>query len=335
MPTRSDPNDSRMTEQINRNSRMHPMKQKRSLEYERVEGVLLHARRRSSPDMNGYEETIPEIEARDVRRLPQRAPALHSGRKLGTNDNRGITQLPSPSGSGKHSLPSAYWSDSSDGSSSISTRNTSPEHNDHVSPTTSSEVLSTGNIQAEPVTATLSGSRKEVTRSGCHLSRNGGGEGAGFSGPGTTKLDLGVILEEDGEYDQGAAPPPATPELQMVDNHEHKDTSSSSSASSHDAVGLAGYTGPSQNNSPPKVLGAPGVGDDRHIYIYDQVSSASIQESGSSSNGIAQSHGKVGVSSAPSASPGMLGTIQSGVSRAGRTVHDRVRKNITLRTAQK
>ncbi|KAJ9613487.1 hypothetical protein H2200_003429 [Cladophialophora chaetospira] len=299
--------------------------------FEKVEGVQLDTRPGGATGPYGMEETLPEIEAHDIRDIQARSavnPTLQSDVE---EDQGTLSSLTNGSRSDSSGVSPQLWSESSGSSSTASTENSTMKPYQHVSEEfMSSNEYDHGNL--EQIVGSDQGPVRPISAADVSEldSRQGPSSPHKPAGPlKAHRLPLEVIDEESrssvvGNEDIDAAPAPNVKGIkdeEVLGYSPHFLLATSDHAKATTLT--KNTTSPVHDTSAPRMLVAAGIGEDKHVYELEAAVPPDIKTSRSDTSADAavadQNHGH-----------GILDKVEHGVSKAVHALHEKVKKTVTF-----
>ncbi|EXJ94237.1 hypothetical protein A1O1_02630 [Capronia coronata CBS 617.96] len=313
---------------------MHQMKRKGSVAYEHVDGVSMDTHPAASTSEYGTDEPIPEIEARDVNEIQRPAEYDYPIYDDSEEDHKSPARSPLSSASDRGDSPSRQWSGTSNSTSATSTSGESAAQTEQLSPLREQRSSHDDSMQlyADAVIH-ATGSAAPYA----HLEGNSPvAAGAG------RKVELDVIKEEDGESIYSgrgdAAPSPAVKgvkdaECLTTGTLQHLLPSGAKAATEGKTANTDGRSIEGNGEqSPPRVLAAPGIGNDPHIYELEATSLTreSSDPSSPSRNGTLDESVADSASSESSRGTGLAGAVHHKISTAAHALEEKVKKSVSF-----
>ncbi|KAL2438700.1 hypothetical protein ABEF95_013078 [Exophiala dermatitidis] len=317
---------------------MHQMRRKGSVAYEHVDGVSMDTHPAASNSDYDSNEPIPEIEARDINQIEPETEYGYAAYVEGEGEgDRTSSARSSPaSKSASDEVPSRKWSGTSQSTSATSTSDTTAPYGSNgvinpsftMSDQTYGDGVHRGVLPADKLASPYA-----------HLED----DGAASSSSGR-RIELGVIEEEDAESLAGgngvdAAPSPAVQgvkpeESSTLHTLEHllpmganakKEAGAPSPADSVEGGGELRL-------QQPRVLVAPGIGHDPHVYELEAINATRTNSdpSSPSRNGTADDSVADSASSQSSRDTGVAHSVQKGISKAAHAIEEKVKKSVTF-----
>ena len=310
--------------------------QKKGPVYEKVDGVVMDTRPGAATGPYDMEDTLPVIEAQDIRELPP-SLATKDTSSLSSEDDQGtLPSLTSASSAESSGVSPELWSESSGSSSTASTDNSIPQPYQHMSKQYVSLTENEDGMLGEAIGSQQGMSYGAVVTDVPELH----GKKAPSSLQHNTspvvarKLPMDVIDEEERvpyseDLASDGAPAPTIQGVKDEDVTVHKHKLHIPSIFKHDNVEHPPAT--SQDQSPPtRVLASAGIGDDKHVYeleaavptelpANESTTSAASVDNNAGANETDDSHGH-----------GLLDKVEHGVSKAVHALHEKVKKNVTF-----
>jgi hypothetical protein len=280
--------------------------------YEKVDGVVMDSRPGYSASPYEMEQTLPEIEAHDICKIQDRLTKKSAGEPAAEDDRATLSPSSTDSTSGGTGASPQLWSESSGSSSTVSTDNGVLKPYRHIS------TESTPSVKDDQVREQITGSRSSDAPSISEL------DGGQFPLAELQSADavtahifpLGAIDEEKRGNVSNSQASNATPALHVK------------------GVGDGGIMGSQSRppattkresvNSPPRVLGAAGIGADGHVYELEAVVPV-IPSTNSTSPSATHDDDDSTVNG-----PNVFAKLEHGISRAAHAVRLKVKKNVTF-----
>ena len=314
--------------------------------YEKVDGVQMDTKP-ANTDEHGMEITLPEIEARDVREIPERS-AVRPSDSPDIESERGSSSASSftvPSSAASSGISPQLWSESSQSSSTASTENSSLRPYQHISKEYVPVIMEENDVHQQSI-----GSLSQLEP------------------PTSYDASTDSISELGDQQRSSSMMPPARPvkvqKLPLDDISEESQDVSSISQESSDAApapivkgvtdeevtgkipktstklkqGILGAldskfhndTASARSESPPRVVATDGIGGDMNVYEFEAAVPLEPSTNQTHMDTAYSSIYSSETGSDKAAGSGLLGKVEHGISKAAHALHDKVRKNVTF-----
>jgi hypothetical protein len=296
--------------------------------YEKVDGVVMDSRPGYSASPYEMEQTLPEIEAHDICNIQDRSTNKSAGSPVAEDDRATLSPSSTDSTSGGIGASPQLWSESSGSSSTVSTDNGVPKPYRHIS------TEFTPSVKDDQVREQTTGSRNSDAPS---ISELDGGqfplaELQSANAVTAHIFPLEALDDEKRIYVANSQASNATPALHAKGVRDGVIMGSQSkppATSKRESVTPVDFnaqdaTSHGHLNSPPRVLGAAGIGADGHVYELEAVVPV-IPSTNPTSPSTTHDDNDSTVNG-----PNVFAKLEHGISRAAHAVRLKVKKNVTF-----